>query len=542
MVHLWCHEHNWVRKLFSISAFVVLFAAVLLVAGDLLRSFVLAVMVSAAIAGASSVKYHHSGLKLTVADLALLFSGSVPFMLRQYRQTALIFLGAVFLLMGSAIASVVLLSSGPVSLELRVLCFAIALALFLALFKMAGGATSFRSGLTVRRDFFSSFMASLVDVQGWWWRSGLRISDIDSQSTRLDDRQPALKNDRPDIIIIQHESVFDPRYYGVPIERDIERFFSPANSLSGQLNVEIFGGGSWQSEFSMLTGLSSRSFGPDSYHLYKKGAGRFQHSLPSALQRLGYRTNLIAACRRNFMHYDSFYAGLGVEDRLFNEDLKSPFDMKMFEQTSSDEMFLGAAELEIAERLTQHSAPYCAIVLTNFNHGPHDRRQVPASRYEEERALALSKVPEPQYGEYYARLAETVVSWDRLKASLADRFPDRPMIVVRYGDHQPVMTRRLEAVLRLGDDDSRQFKTFFAIEGINMELADVPVLPSSGLDISFLGTVALRAAGLPLDRVSATRASLIADCGSAYFPSKLQRKLQFHRALVDMGLIDCSKT
>lgn len=542
MVHLWCPEDNWVRKLFDVSAFVVLFAAVLLFAGELLRSFVLAVIMSAAIAGASSVKYHHSGLKLTVADLSLIFSGSLPFMLRQYRQTSLVFLGAVFLLVGSAIAIVVLLNSPPISLDIRVLCFALAFALYVVAFKLAGGPAFYRSGLTVRRDFFSSFMASLADVQSWWRKPGLRISDIDSRSTRLDDQELALKNVRPDIIIIQHESVFDPRHYGVPIERNIERFFSPENGLSGQLNVEIFGGGSWQSEFSMLTGLSSRSFGSDSYHLYKKGAGRFQHSLPSALQRLGYRTNLIAACRRNFMHYDSFYAGLGVADRAFNEDLKAPFEMKRFEQTSSDEMFLSAAECEIAERLKLHTDPCCAIVLTNFNHGPHDRRQVPPSMFEKERAFALNEVPEPQYGEYYARLAETVASCDRLKASLADRFPDRPMIVVRYGDHQPVMTRRLEAALRLADDDSRQFKTFFVIEAINMELADVPALPLSGLDISFLGTVALRAAGLPLDRVSATRASLIADCGSAYFPSKLQRKMQFHRALIDLGLIDCGKT
>ena len=538
MIHFWRPDKNWVRKLFSLSAFMVLFATALLFVGDVLRSFLLALIASVAIAGASSVKYYHSGLKLTVADLPLILSGSVPFMLRQYRRTALVSLGAVLLLGGSAIASVVLLSRPPIPLELRVLCFAIALALFSAVFKLAGGATSFRFGLTVRRDFFSSFMASLVDVQGWWRKAGLCISDIDLQPMRLDDRQPELKNTRPDFIIIQHESVFDPRHYGIPIEKNIERFFSPSDSLSGQLNVEIFGGGSWQSEFSMLTGLSSRSFGADSYHLYKKGAGRFQHSLPSTLQRLGYRANLIAACRRNFMHYDTFYAGLGIADRAFNEDLKPPFDMKRFEQTSSDEMFLGAAECEIAERLILNSDPCCAIVLTNFNHGPHDRRQVPPSIYEKERAFALSKVPEAQYGEYYSRLAETVASWDRLKANLASRFPDRPMILVRYGDHQPVMTRRLEAALPLADDDSRQFKTFFVIEGINMELAEVPALPANGLDIAFLGTVALRAAGLPLDRVSATRASLIADCGSAYFPSKSRRKQQFHRALVDLGLID----
>jgi len=58
------------------------------------------------------------------------------------------------------------------------------------------------------------------------------------------------------------------------------------------------------------------------------------------------------------------------------------------------------------------------------------------------------------------------------------------------------------------------------------------------LDIAFLGTVALQRAGLPLDPIFATRASLLDDCGETYFASASERKRRFHRTLVDLGLID----
>jgi hypothetical protein len=59
------------------------------------------------------------------------------------------------------------------------------------------------------------------------------------------------------------------------------------------------------------------------------------------------------------------------------------------------------------------------------------------------------------------------------------------------------------------------------------------------LDIAFLGTVALQRAGLPLDPVYATHATLLNACGDAYFASDSDAKRRFHRTLVDLGLIDC---
>jgi hypothetical protein len=425
-------------------------------------------------------------------------------------------------------------------LSIRVALFASATGAYLTLYRANGGAAPFRLAVTERAEFFSSFMASLLDVAGWWRSGGLRLSDIATQPLSLSAPLPGTASLRPDIIVIQHESVFDPRIFGLPVGPQIERFFSPADGLSGRLNVEIYGGGSWQTEFSLLTGLSSRSFGPDAYFLFRKGAGRFRHSLAQSLSRLGYRTMLAAACRRHFMGYDAFYASIGMDERIFLEDFPPPFDAAGFEDTSSDTLFLDATRRAFEDAMARDPAPRLLSVLTNFNHGPHHTRRVAPGRFEAERAFAFNSLADAEYAEYYARLAETVSSWETLKADLASRFPGRPMLVVHYGDHQPVMTRRIEAALGSAKDDRRPFKTFYAIEGLNMEPAQVGSLPDSGLDIAFLGTVMLQAARLPCDQVFATRASLLADCGEDYFAATSDRKQRFHRSLVDMGLIDCS--
>ena len=92
--------------------------------------------------------------------------------------------------------------------------------------------------------------------------------------------------------------MFDPRTYGLPVDDDIADFLSPGHGIHGGLNVDIFGGGSWQSEFSLLTGLSSASFGRDSYHLYKRGAGRFAAIGPDLSYAIGPNTQIIDAAGR----------------------------------------------------------------------------------------------------------------------------------------------------------------------------------------------------------------------------------------------------
>jgi Sulfatase len=438
----------------------------------------------------------------------------------------------------AAVATLFHVRGPPVSLGLQLLFFAMASIGLVAAYKASGGPVTFQRNAALRRCFLSSFVASLLNPLSWRQFGGLTLSDIAKDPLPLMAAVPARSADYPDIIIIQHESIFDPRLFGLPVEPIVESFLSPQDGLHGSLNVDIFGGGSWQSEFSLLTGLSSASFGSNAYFLFKRGAGRFHSSLPKTLSALGYRTMLTSSCRRSFLSYDRFYRSIGIDERLFTDDFDPPFDVKRFETTNSDALFLDAALDAHIKGIADDASPRFLYALTNFNHGPHNRKLAASGQFERERAFAAASLPDASYAEYYARLVETAVTWKKLKSELAARFPNRPTLIVHYGDHQPVMTRRIERKLKLDPDARRQFRTFYAMETLNDFPDRIPAGRGADLDIAFLGTVALQHAGLPLDEIFATRASLLEHCGGAYFASSSERKRRFHRTLVDLGMID----
>jgi len=539
---IWLAERSVAHLGLAIAALCFVASILLFVVADIERAVLLSTILVAAIFGASSVKYDHSGLKLIVTDFPLAFAGTVPFFIVQYPLAVTTVIAGGVALILAAVATLLQVAGPPVSPRLQIGLFGIcAIGLYTA-YRAGGGTPSFQRIAAEPRCFFSAFVASLLDPQSWRQFGGLALSDIAEEPLPLLPAVPARSLDTPDIIVIQHESIFDPRLFGLPVEPHVEAFLSPQHGVHGRLNVDIYGGGSWQSEFSLLTGLSSASFGSNAYFLYKRGAGRFHNSLPNALTALGYRTLLTSSCRRGFLNYDQFYRCIGISERIFTDDFEAPFDVDRFEATHSDALFLDAALGAHMQRIADNAAPRFLYALTNFNHGPHSRRLVAPGQFEAERAFAKASLPDPHYAEYYARLAETAATWTRLRSELSARFPGRPMLIVHYGDHQPVMSRRIEARLKLTPDPRRQFRTFYAIESLNQRTDRFVAGRGPDLDIAFLGTVALQQAGLPLDPIFATRASLIKHCGEAYFASSSERKRRFHRTLVDLGMIDISAT
>lgn len=535
---LWNAERSFEYLRLAAAALCFCIAALLLLIGDPERATVLALVIVAAIHGASALKYAHSGLKLTVTDLPLLLAGTAPFFFVQYPLAVTAALTGLLGLIAIAVVALVYLPGTPIPLTAQ-LAFLGLTTLSLALaYRSSGGATALQRIAAQPCCFYSAFVASLLDPRSWRHFGGFVLSDIADDPLPLLPATPARRPTYPDIIVIQHESIFDPRLYGLPVGPLLDNFLTPPQGLHGRLNVDIFGGGSWQSEFSLLTGLSSASFGSNGYFLFERGAGCFHHSLPKTLAALGYTTTLTSSCRRGFLNYDNFYREIGMRERIFTDDLPAPFDVDQFEATNSDSEFLRAALDVHTDAIDNGSGPRFLYMLTNYNHGPHSRRLVAAGQFETQRAFAMASLPDATYAEYYARLVETADTWRKLKTDLVARFPDRPMLVIHYGDHQPVMTRRIQSRLQLASDARRQFQTFYAIEMLNDPTASTITGRGPDLDIAFLGTVALQHAGLPLDPIFATRASLREQCGETYFASTSERKRRFHRTLVDLGLID----
>ena len=85
------------------------------------------------------------------------------------------------------------------------------------------------------------------------------------------------------------------------------------------MRVETYGGASWLTEFSLLAGVSTHSFGGMRQFVQTFTQNRLKDTLPQALARCGYRNVVFYPMMRNFVSNDRFYSSIG---------LKEIFDMK----------------------------------------------------------------------------------------------------------------------------------------------------------------------------------------------------------------------
>jgi hypothetical protein len=174
-------------------------------------------------------------LKLTVTDLPLAFAGTVPFLIVQYPMATITVAGGGIAVILAAIA-VLYMPGSPVSSKLQIILLGITLAGLIAALKAGGGAISYQRIAAERRYFYSTFIASLLNPLSWRQFGGLSLSDIADDPLPLMPAVPARTLVYPDIIVIQHESIFDPRIYGLPVEPIVEAFLSPKNGLYGGPN------------------------------------------------------------------------------------------------------------------------------------------------------------------------------------------------------------------------------------------------------------------------------------------------------------------
>jgi len=146
--------------------------------------------------------------------------------------------------------------------------------------------------------------------------------------------------------------------------------------------------------------------------------------------------------------------------------------------------------------------------------------------------------------EYLRRLGLARLDYNHLKVELARRFPSERFLIVHYGDHQPIATRRLLGQQRAEEAedvalsrDSLGFITYYAVDGVNYRPPPPPELEV--LDVPYLGLAVLEAARLPLSDAFMERRRLRGVCNGRYHGcSDEEAILAFHRRLIDSGLID----
>ena len=169
---------------------------------------------------------------------------------------------------------------------------------------------------------------------------------------------------RPHIILLHDESSFDIRAVsGIKVPQGYGGHFKSFDGKARTLLVEGAGGPSWYTEYNVLAGLSSRSFGRFQFFVTRIAAGRVSRGLPHALRRCGYRTFSIYPVFGGFLGTRSFYKGTGVENFIDGQDIRGG----VFEP---DRFYFDHAARMIARE--RDRAPMFLHVYLTANHFPYE--------------------------------------------------------------------------------------------------------------------------------------------------------------------------
>jgi hypothetical protein len=376
-----------------------------------------------------------------------------------------------------------------------------------------------RSGVTAVSDFISyGFMESDASATD---RLKLPL---------LDACHPAAR--RPNIIMIHDESSFDIRQAaGVKVPPGYGSHFASYDGVERTFLAESNGGPSWFTEYNVLAGLSSRSFGRFAYFVTRIASGRVERGLPLALRRCGYSTLSLYPAFGAFMSARSFQLTTGIEHFYDASDLGA-------KAVEPDSFFYDSAVKLMSQR--PPGTPLFTFVYLAANHFPWETKFRPDLMPGWKNPGNAASVDE-----YLRRQAMSADDYSAFVARLKKQFPAQPFLIVRYGDHQPEFSPQLldpgldEAGIgkKLENYDPRYYGTYYAIDAINFEPVKSPaVMPT--IDAAYLPLVIQEAAGIPLDPSFEEQRKIMLRCGGLFYACKDGAEARrLNRMLIDAGMI-----
>lgn len=321
--------------------------------------------------------------------------------------------------------------------------------------------------------------------------------------------------DAPDIVLYLGEAMWDPTVLPVSFTQDpmpnLRRLLH--GPVAGEMRVPVFGGLTPQTEFEVLTGLSTDYF-PVGTVVYQR---YLRHPLPSIatyLKQHGYHTTAVHTYSGWFWDRRTALPLLGFERFITIDDFVNP---PMAGAFVSDEALVDRIIGECAA-----ASPCFVFGISMTSHGSYDRA-LPSDQ-----PIRVSGNLTKASREVLEGYATTLVHADRALGRLIERFETwpRPIVVVGFGDHLPL----------LGSDFAAYRETGFRSRPITPEQQErahiTPVFIWSNRPLTperlwcratGLGAHVLRAAGFPVPATLAFAAHVNAVAPSpAFLPKQLR--------------------
>lgn len=293
------------------------------------------------------------------------------------------------------------------------------------------------------------------------------MGDLRVKIEAAQDAATAAEQTDVNVIFIQLESFIDPEQIrGLVLSQDaVPNWRALKETCStGILTVPVVGAGTANTECEVLTGMSTRLFGPGEYPYETCLQDQTVESIAYILKEKGYAAHAIHNHEATFYNRDQVYPNLGFDDFTSLEYMPA---VKTTPQNWAKDAVL-KGEICKALDATPDQVDF-VFTVTVQDHGKY-----PDEPVLENPAITVTDYPDPDRrwaAEYYVnQLYETDALIGNLVRELEQR--EEKTVLVLYGDHQPALG------LESGDmaGDSLFYTEYIIWNNFGMERQEVDLM------------------------------------------------------------------
>lgn len=241
----------------------------------------------------------------------------------------------------------------------------------------------------------------------------------------------ASKEDMPNIIFLQLESFFDPKYFtGMEFSEDPIPYFTELKEKysSGFLSVPSVGAGTANTEFEVISGMNLEFFGPGEYPYKTILRKTTAESINYDLSDLGYKTHAIHNNKGTFYTRQNVFKKLGF-------DTFTSIEYMNIEETTP----LGwAKDKYLTESILDalNSSENQDFIYTISVQGHGDYPDTPVEGHSKITISGLENEARLNSFEYYINEISEMDDFIRELTAALDKV-DEKTVLVMYGDHLP---------------------------------------------------------------------------------------------------------
>lgn len=323
-----------------------------------------------------------------------------------------------------------------------------------------------------------------------------KTASINGMSSRKKTTKKTSKK-KPNIIMIMNEAFSDLEVINeIETNEDYMPFIHGLNknTIKGNLSVSIFGSGTCNSEFEVLTG-NSMAFLPSGSIGYTQFVKDAMPNLTQTLKAQGYTGNLaLHPYLADGWNRESVYENFGFEDFLSQDDFENPEMVRKY--ISDKENFKKVIELYENNQQENPDDPFFLFTVTMQNHGGFTKDY---GNFVNEIEITDENMKDAEAEQYLSLIKKSDEAFQYLVNYFKEQ--DEPTMIVMYGDHQPSVHDAFYEKLfgkSLDDLTTEELQQKYKVPFIIWTNYDIEEKEVEALSANYLGSYVLDVAGLQM--------------------------------------------